>query len=231
MISAKDREGVFANVVRLRRAERESPGNREISSVRLDLEAMLGETVAPAFAARVLGISHTALKRWIDRGRVPVVIGVDGRRGVPVHSLVDLHEGIERERAAGKKHALESAVHEERSRAERLQPRGLLWDGDSIDAEGRTAELRSLAYHRAIARRLDRRTAAMALALVRYWRDSGSIDPRYAEQWEGILEGPLAGTRKALEDEGPRGRDLRQNSPFAGLLSETERRKIVAEIG
>ncbi len=192
---------------------------------------MLGDAVAPAFAARVLGISHTALRRWIDREMIPVVIGIDGRRAIPVYSLVDLHEGIARERAAGRSHVLESAVDKERSRADRLQPRGLLWDGESTDAEGRSAELRSLAYHRAVARRLDRRTAAMALALVLYWRDSGSIDPRYAEQWKEILEGPLAGVRKALEDEGPRSRDLRQNSPFSGILSEAERRKIVAEIG
>lgn len=70
--------------------------------------------------------------------------------------------------------------------------------------------------------------ADMALALVRHWSARGSIDPRYAQAWEELLEGPLPSIRKVLEDEGEVARDLRQNSPFAGVLSEPERR-IVTE--
>ena len=44
------------------------------------------------------------------------------------------------------------------------------------------------------------------------------------------IEGPLAGIRKVLEEESSFARDLRQNSPFAGVLNEAERRKIVAEV-
>jgi hypothetical protein len=227
---AERQEELFENVIRLRRAERASPNNRELGAVRLSLENMLGETVTVSFAAQILGVSHTALSRWIDRGDIAAVIDVDGRKAVPVSLLAGLFEAVERERAAGRTHVLESVVREGLKRAELLPVGSLRADGEAGEDAGRASELRGLAYHRAIARRLDRRTANLALALVRSWRDAGSIDSRYADSWEHILEGPLPGIRKTLEGDDPRSRDLRQNSPFAGLLSEAERQRIVAEI-
>jgi hypothetical protein len=44
------------------------------------------------------------------------------------------------------------------------------------------------------------------------------------------LRRPLAEIREAIAADDQRGRDLRQNSPFAGALSEPERRRILAEI-
>jgi len=231
MASISDREATFRNIVRLRRAEDFSPNNPEIRPVRLELEALLGDTVTPTFAARVLGVSHTALGRWIERGDVPVVFDVDGRRVVPVSVLTTLYEETERQRASGSRHALESAVLEGRERAGRLRSVTLLRDDDVDRDAARVSELRSLAYHRAVGRRLDRATAEMALALVRYWREQGRIDRRYAEDWERILQGPLPDVRKVLEDESPYGRDLRQSSPFAGILSEAERTAINENIG
>jgi hypothetical protein len=69
-----------------------------------------------------------------------------------------------------------------------------------------------------------------ALRQVWKWRDLGRIDPWYADQWEQILGRPLAEIRSVLGEDTPRGRDLRQNSPFAGMLSEAERRRINTEI-
>lgn len=185
---------------------------------------MLGVAVKPAFAAHVLGVSPPALRRWIEKEEVPTVIGPDGRRAVPLALLVELSEVVERERAAGRKHALEAAVLEARERADRL-PRNLTESrGEGVDDD---ADLRSLAYHRAVARRLDRKTADVALALVQHWRRTGSIAPRYADDWERILKGPVRDIKKTLEDEGGDARDLRQNSPFPGLLSEPERRAIL----
>jgi hypothetical protein len=37
--------------------------------------------------------------------------------------------------------------------------------------------------------------------------------------------------RRIIGEDGERERDLRQNSPFAGTLSEPERRKLLAELG
>jgi hypothetical protein len=67
------KQALFENIVRLRRAGREAPGSRDIASVRAALELELGETVSRRLAARVLGVSHTALDRWIKSGDLPVV--------------------------------------------------------------------------------------------------------------------------------------------------------------
>jgi hypothetical protein len=56
------------------------------------------------------------------------------------------------------------------------------------------------------------------------------MDDRYADQWEELLRRRLTEIRHAITADDQRGRDLRQNSPFAGVLSEPERRRILAEI-
>ena len=227
-----ERQALFENIVRLRRAERRLPGDRDVGAVRVDLERSLGETVPQAFAARVLGISHTALGRWVARGAIPIVVTADGRKAIPVASLSELYEAVEREREAGRRHALEAVVQGDRDRADRLQVGVLLGDRERPEDPHRAAELRNLAYHRAIARRhLDRAAADDALVLVRRWRERGRIDPRYADAWEEILVRAVPDIRKALEGETQHAHDLRQNSPFAGLLSESERRKIIEQIG
>jgi hypothetical protein len=62
------------------------------------------------------------------------------------------------------------------------------------------------------------------------WREQGRVDKRYADRWDQLLERPLPEIRRALVQEGQEADDLRQNSPFAGVLSEPERRRIVREI-
>ena len=69
-----------------------------------------------------------------------------------------------------------------------------------------------------------------ALRLVWKWRDQGRIDSRYADQWEELLRMPVAEVRRAISEDSDRGRDLRQNSPFAGMLSEPERRRILEQV-
>ena len=95
----------------------------------------------------------------------------------------------------------------------------------------RRAELRSLAYHRALAERLDKPMVHDARHLLWKWQEQGAIDDRYAERWEGVLRRPLGEIRRIIAEDTERGRDLRQSSPFAGMLSEPERRKLLAEIG
>ncbi len=62
------------------------------------------------------------------------------------------------------------------------------------------------------------------------WRTQQRIDPRYAERWEQLLDRPIPEIRRALVDETQEAHDLRQNSPFAGLLSEPERTRILREV-
>lgn len=58
-------------------------------------------------------------------------------------------------------------------------------------------------------------------------RASQKLDPRYADEWEKVLDMHLNQIKQVLEADDQRGRDLRQTSPFAGMLSEPERRKIL----
>lgn len=225
-----ERTRIFENIARLRRAERSSP-NPEVAAVRHDLEDSLGGTVSRNLASNLLGVSHTALNNWIKAGDVPVVISERGRKEVPVPVLLDLHEqvGEERRRAARRRHVLEPPLVKSRKRAERMRPgRGLEID-EGTDPH-RRSELRGLAYHRALAPRLRRPMVNEAARKISRWQEEGRIDTRYALEWQEVLAQPVLEIRRLISADDARGRDLRQNSPFAGLLSEAERRRILEEV-
>jgi hypothetical protein len=230
-VGPKERVRVFENIARLRRAERDA-SSPELAAVRHDLEDSLGGTVSRNLAARLLGVSHTALNNWVSAGDVPVVISERGRKEVPVPVLLDLYERVAEERESGrrKRHLLEPPLVENRGRAKRMRPAS----GPEFEASGedghRRAELRSLAYHRAIAARLRRPMVDEAARRVRRWREEGRVDRRYATRWLDLLERPVHEIRRVISADDQRGRDLRQSSPFAGLLSEPERRKILEEV-
>lgn len=222
---------VFENIVRLRRAGRELPHSHDIIAVRSALEDELGATVSRRLAASLLGVSHTALARWVKAGDLQLVYTAAGRMEVPVAALLDLYEAVERERESGRRsrHVLEPGMSEGRDRARRMHPSELV--GRRSDDTHERAELRSLAYHRALAKRLRRPMVDEARHILWKWRDQGKIDPRYAQQWEHVLRRPLAEIRRIIGEDSQHGRDLRQNSPFAGMLSEPERRRILEEVG
>ena len=220
-----DRERTLENIVRLRRAEAEAAGS-EIAEVREDLESQLGGTVPRSLAARLLGVSHTALNNWIAAGDVPVVITKRGRREIPIPAFLDLRERVAEEREAGRRklHLLEPIMLDARHRAERMRPPGGT-SGESPRSH-RRPEQRALTYHRAIALRLRRPMVDQAQRKLRRWEEEGRIDPRFAVAWQEVFALPMSEIRKAITADDERGRDLRQNSPLAGLLSEPERRKI-----
>jgi hypothetical protein len=231
--STERKQLLFEDIVRLRRAEASTPDLRDIVTVRSHLERELGGSVSRSLAARLLGVSHTGLQKWIDAGDVPVVITSSGRQEVPIAALVDLYEATESARDSGGRrlHVLEPAIVEGRSRADALDPRSLVSapTDDTADAHDR-AERRNRAYHAALAKRLRKETVRRALHQLWRWTEEGNIDPRYAEEWETVLRRPVADVRRVLAEDSQWARDLRQNSPFAGLLSEAERRKILQEI-
>jgi hypothetical protein len=233
MSVVEHRQELFENIARLRRVGQEVPGNRDLAAVRVALERELGETVSRRLAARVLGVSHTALNRWIEAGDLPVVYSPKGRLEVPVPALLGLHEAVEVDRTeCSRRYALTPTMVRQRDAARRLRfddvnTRG--WPPHGRDPHDR-ARARSLAYHRAVAQRLRKPMVEEARHVLFRWREQGRIDPRYAEQWERLLDRPVSEIRGALIDEGQEADDLRQNSPFAGLLSEPERRRIVQEV-
>jgi hypothetical protein len=219
------RQELFENIVRLRRVGRALPASRDLSCVRLTLEQELGSTVSKRLAARLLGVSHTALARWVNAGDLPVVSTPDGRKELPVPVLLDLYEEVRGEQPKdGARYTLAPAMRRRREAARQLHvevDKGVHIRG----GHGRASAL-SLAYHTAIAQRLSRPMVSEASHILFRWEQDGRIDPRYARKWEQLLAMPLPRIRRTITDGKPETDDLRQNSPFAGMLSEPERRQI-----
>ncbi|HWY90744.1 MAG TPA: hypothetical protein VNY31_08750 [Solirubrobacteraceae bacterium] len=101
MSAIVERERLIGDVARLRRAEKTSSFAREdLAPVRANLERMAGPTVTRAVAARLLGVSQTALDRWIAAGDVPVLITPTGRHELPLRWLVESIEAVQDRRLA-----------------------------------------------------------------------------------------------------------------------------------
>lgn len=223
------RSALLDDIARLRRVQRRMPEDRDVAIVKASLERELGETVSRRLAGRFLGVSHTALGNWIKSGDLPVVFNRQGRVEIPVPALLDLHEAVGEERAAGVRgrHVLEPTMTAGRERARKILIDQSEPGSTSGENSHRLAERRGLAYHREIAKRLDR--SMVDEARQRVWRLRGAkkLDPRYADEWENVLDKPLDDIRRVLTQDDQNSRDLRQNSPFAGMLSEPERRRIL----
>jgi hypothetical protein len=216
-------------IVRLRRAERIPGAAREVAPVRRDLESRLGATLSRSRAAHIIGVSQTALDRWVAARQVPIVLTPHGRREVPQQFVVELREAIDELIDEGqRRHLLAKALERRREAAAKIGGAdGGREKGRSTAPEGhRTAERRALAYHELLAERLDERMVEGARERVGRLVAEGHLHPRYAESWQALLRRPLADIA-AIAADTQEGRDLRQNSPFAGILNEHERRRII----
>jgi transcriptional regulator with XRE-family HTH domain len=95
-------------------------------------------------------------------------------------------------------------------------------------------ECRSLALHRAIADRLSQdpesvlERAHRNLATMR--KANPDAEPLLRE-WEVLLARPLSDLLPLLTDHSPRARELRQVTPFAGVLSAVERADVYRAFG
>jgi hypothetical protein len=89
----------------------------------------------------------------------------------------------------------------------------------------RTAERRSLAYHRVIAERIvdDPSVIAVARERVRSWQ---GVHRRYVAAWGAIIARPVAEVAALLVEDSERMTMLRQVSPFAGVLDPRTRWQI-----
>jgi hypothetical protein len=228
MATVERKREVFENVLRLRRVGRSLPGDTDLAAVRRSLERELGVAVSQRFAASTLGLSHTALSRWVKAGDLPIVMVADGRRQVPVSALLELVEAVRSEPLHGAgRHVLAPTMHRRRTAARRLT---VVDVGVSPGNRHERSQARALAYHQAIAGRLRQPMVGEALHVLSRWRADARIDSAYADWWEHILALPLADVRVAIAEVGPDGDDLRQNSPFAGMLTEPERRRIFEQV-
>ncbi|HLI31621.1 MAG TPA: hypothetical protein VKU89_02615 [Solirubrobacteraceae bacterium] len=219
------KQELFENIARLRRVGRHVPANEDLALVRIALERELGETISRRLAARLLGVSHASLERWIKAGYIPVVTSSVGRPEIPVPALLDLYESV-RVGSPGR-FILTPTMRRQRQAAERLKV-GRRGFGAQVGHD--RAQARGIAYHEAVARRLRKSMVNEARHVLIRWREQGRIDPRYARRWERLLEKPIPEIRRAITAIGPDADDLRQSSPFAGMLSEPERRRILAEV-
>lgn len=98
----------------------------------------------------------------------------------------------------------------------------------------RLAEARSLALHCLIARKIGAEPALLGVArrnleawLARY----GDSPPRALEDWRAILRRPWREVAALITDPGDDAARLRQSSPFAGVLSAAERRRVYEAFG
>ena len=89
---------------------------------------------------------------------------------------------------------------------------------------------RSLAFHRVIARRLVRDSAVLERARerVKLWL-AQTPDRPFARQWEKVLAGNTESVASFLISRSERAEELRQSSPFAGVLDARERWRIWRE--
>ncbi|MBP6629917.1 MAG: hypothetical protein KBG28_12945 [Kofleriaceae bacterium] len=93
----------------------------------------------------------------------------------------------------------------------------------------RSAELRSLALHRAVAARLTPALLQEALARLAWAEHAGTTHPRYLAAWRALLAEPVAVVAAALVRDDEHMRALRQTTPFVGVLSPQERWRVLAE--
>ncbi len=91
---------------------------------------------------------------------------------------------------------------------------------------------RSLALHRAIARRLidePQRVLAQARHNLDRMAARQAGASQLLEEWRAILDRPLLALLPLLTDPDPWARELRQVTPFAGVLSAAERAAVYGE--
>ncbi len=231
MANVAESSRLVDSIVRLRRAEGIPGAAADIAPVRRDLELRLGSSLSRSRTAHILGVSQTALDRWVAARQIPIVLTPHGRREVPRQFVVELREAIDELIGEGqRRHLLAKALERRRGSASKVGAAAAVFQEEARspppDAH-RTAERRALAYHALLAERLDERLVEEARDRIERLASAGRLHPRYAERWRALLDRPIGEISAAIVADSQEGGDLRQNSPFAGVLNEQERRRII----
>jgi hypothetical protein len=96
-------------------------------------------------------------------------------------------------------------------------------------SEHRLLEARSLAMHAVIAAKIerDRKLLDIARSNLQRWRARWKEDvPAWHDEWSAIVQRPWPEIAAIMTEPSEEGARLRQSSPFAGVLSVDERRRI-----
>lgn len=212
-------------IARLRRLARRLGDDVDLERTESLLLAVIGPTVKRSVAARTFGVTQTALDRWIASGEIATVRTQTGRPEVPVGEVIDLLEEIEETSAGARR--LSEAIRRRRDRTVRTLGLDLLpWEPGDPNGH-RAADLRALAYHRAVGKQLTPAKVRAARERLASWRAEGKIDARWAAEWDRVLDGTIGEIVASIGEDSPAAADLRQTSPFAGTLSDYERRRIL----
>ena len=116
------------------------------------------------------------------------------------------------------------------------QPGELAWPVAPLSPPTRE-DRRSVAFHRAIAKKLVREPAEVVEKARRNMAKLASVvdvsHPYAAEMvfawWRWLALPPAELARRIVEEDGWLERDMRQSSPFAGVLTEQERYQVLAD--
>jgi hypothetical protein len=106
------------------------------------------------------------------------------------------------------------------------------WKSDEASAvysSHRLLEIRSLAMHAVIARKIERDPGLLDIArrnLERWRGRRQESPPAWLGEWQGLLEQPWQAVATFITGHGERATRLRQSSPFAGILTNEERWRI-----
>jgi hypothetical protein len=226
-----DHKEIIRELARLKRVQRALPeeAQRDLNPTLEILRSSIPQTVKKSVASRVLGVSQNALERWLSSGEIGTVRTPSGRTEVSVSELLDLLEQLEE--TEGSSRPLAAAVSRRRDRSARAMTVDLLpWNPNGESGGHRQTDLRALAYHRAVAKRLSPAVIDAARRRLDRWRKEGRIHPRWADEWDQVLGQPFDQIATVIGEDSQSAADLRQSSPFAGTLSDHERRQILRAV-
>lgn len=213
---AERREEILDGLLSMRRVRRLLPGNEDVARATAGLEAALGETVPQRTAARALGVTHPELAKLLG-AKLKTADTPRGKAQVVVSSLLDL---IEAREAEGEAPDVVLAPGSKRRRAREENAAA----ADGARDISQIMEMRALAYHRALARNLDRSMVDRASEIVSEWRADEKLTAEQADEWESVLAKPVDDVAAAMTDYSPRGKALREKSPFEAMGRRAEDR-------
>lgn len=95
-------------------------------------------------------------------------------------------------------------------------------------SDHRILEARSLALHCLVVRKIERDPGLLGIARrnIKRWLHRDARPPRALVEWRELLGRPWPEVALILTDPGEEAARLRQSSPFAGVLTAAERRRV-----
>ncbi len=99
---------------------------------------------------------------------------------------------------------------------------------EPIHSDHARLDERSLALHRLVAENVKADPALLdkARGNLRRWQESNDSPSRALSEWDQILSGSVNQVTEFLVERSDKATQLRQSSPFAGILTEQERLAI-----